>query len=145
MWAHLFGLLGLLFLLAFFLLGLLRLVIALFLLGAAITCRLHRSPGWSLGWLEVDPCICCPIRVLTGGVTKNDREGFIRCWVTVGSSWKHYSTNKMFTWSCFHSATELHRQTRHRFALPALLPVNIKTENTFACFWFSQQPFQEVN
>lgn len=43
--AHLFGLLGFLPLLIFLLLGLFRLVIALFLLRAAIALRLYGPPG----------------------------------------------------------------------------------------------------
>ncbi len=73
MLAHLFGLLGLLPLLAVPLLGLLCLVIAFFLLRAAVTLGLNRPPGWSLRRLEVDPGVGCPIRVFTGGVTEDER------------------------------------------------------------------------
>lgn len=71
MLAHLFGLLGLLPLLIVPLLGLLCLVIAFFLLRAAVTLGLYGPPGWSLWRLEIDPSIGCPIRIFTGGVTEN--------------------------------------------------------------------------
>lgn len=74
-WEHLlFGLLGLLLLLCLLPPGLLSLALRL-LRAAGATGRPHLPSAGTLGGLEVDPRISCPIRVVTGG----DTEGEKRC------------------------------------------------------------------
>lgn len=110
---NLFGFFGFFLLLLFLLLCLIGLITAVFLFGAAVTSRPYGPPGRPLWWLEVDPGISRPVRIFTGRVAANP----IWRLLAGGSELPHEKKKKknglrIFTWSCFHSATGLRPQRR---------------------------------